>query len=57
MIRKAYIRNQARKESYLRERREGKKWSRLIKTNKQEMLCWSSRKGYFWRELTNEELN
>jgi len=31
MIRKAYIRNQARKESYLRERRESKKWSELPK--------------------------
>ena len=33
MIRKAYIRNQARKESYLRERREGKKWS-IVKYDK-----------------------
>lgn len=29
MIRKAIIRNQARKESYLRERRDSKKWSAL----------------------------
>jgi len=49
MIRKAYIRNQARKESYLRERVESKKWNELPKYRWVFISCGS---GYEVRDIT-----
>lgn len=53
MIRRSYIRNQARKESYLRERREGKNWSELKYTEEEKKIALVKRQ-YDLMDLTHK---